>query len=299
MITLIVNPDAGNGRSKKVANCAAEILRAKNLPFRIWKAKEYGSAKALAEKAAAEYRKDAKEPEFLIAVGGDGTFLEIVRGVLGSDIPVATLPAGTGNDFLKSLGVPLNPEEALEHILSSEVRKIDLGRINDKLFANECGAGFDVTVLDYANKVKKYVRGLTPYLWGVISAIFKHKNQKMSIVADGKEVYRGNCLVFSVANGKFIGGGIPISPTADPTSGKLELIVLSACSRLRMCSYLPGLLGGKILKFKDTVVHLRANRVAVKPLNKGEKLRVNIDGEIRNMKECEFSIYPSILPIHM
>lgn len=299
MITLIVNPDAGNGRSKKVANCAAEILRAKNLPFRIWKAKEFGSAKALAEKAAAEYHKDAKEPEFLIAVGGDGTFLEVVRGVLGSDIPVATLPAGTGNDFLKSLGVPLDPEEALKHILAARVRKIDLGRINDKLFANECGAGFDVTVLDYANKAKKYVRGLAPYLWGVICAIFSHKNQKMSIVADGDEVYRGSCLVFSVANGKFIGGGIPISPTANPTSGKLELVVLSACSRLRMCSYLPGLLGGKILKFKDTVVHLRANRVAVKPLNKGEKLRVNIDGEIRNMKECEFSILPAILPIHM
>ena len=119
MITLIVNPAAGSGRSKKIANSAAEVLRAKNLPFRIWKAKEFGTAKALAEKAAAEYSSSAKEPEFIIAVGGDGTFLEVVRGVLGSGIPVATLPAGTGNDFLKSLGVPLDPEEALEHILAA------------------------------------------------------------------------------------------------------------------------------------------------------------------------------------
>ena len=299
MITLIVNPDAGNGRSKKIANSAAEVLRAKNLPFRIWKAKEFGTAKALAEKAAAEYSSSAKEPEFIIAVGGDGTFLEVVRGVLGSGIPVATLPAGTGNDFLKSLGVPLDPEEALEHILAAKPRTIDLGRINDQLFANECGAGFDVTVLDYANQAKKHLRGPASYLWGVLCAIFTHKSQGMSVQADGKEVFRGDCLVFSVANGKYIGGGIPISPHADPTSGKLELVVLAACSRPRMCSYLPGLLGGKILKFKHTVVQCRANRVSVKPLNEQEKLRVNIDGEIRNMKACEFSIYPSVLPIHM
>lgn len=63
-----------------------------------------------------------------------------------------------------------------------------------------------------------------------------------------------------------IGGGIHISPEADPQSGKLELIVIKGCSRLRMMSYLPGLLGGKILNFKDTVVHCRAETVSVKPL---------------------------------
>lgn len=299
MITLIVNPDAGNGKSKKVVNSAIEVLKAKNIPYRVWEAEAFGSAKALAEKAAAEFDPAADEPEFLIAVGGDGTFLEVARGILGSGMPVATLPAGTGNDFLKSLGVPLDPQEALEHILAAQPRLIDIGKINGKLFANECGAGFDVTVLDYANKAKKFVSGLAPYLWGVIRALFTHKSKPMAITANGKEVYRGDCLVFSVANGKFIGGGIPISPDADPSSGKLELIVLSACSRLRMASYLPGLLSGKILSFKDTVVHCQADEVTVEPLGEENSLRVNVDGEISNHDRCAFSILPAALPVHM
>jgi len=299
MVTLIVNPDAGNGKSKKVANTAKELLSAKKIPFRVWEAGAFGDARAMAEQAASEYNEHATEPEFLIAVGGDGTFLEVVRGLLGKKMPVATLPAGTGNDFLKSLGVPLDPEEALEHILAAKPRSIDLGQLGDKLFANECGAGFDVTVLDYAIKARKYIKGPLSYLWGVIRAIFAHQSKAMSIVADGKEVFRGDCLVFSVANGKYIGGGIPISPTADPTSGQLELVVLSHCSRLRMCSYLPGLLGGKILTFAHTVVHCRADHIVVEPLNQSEPLRVNVDGEIDDMARCDFTVLPAALSVHM
>ncbi|MBQ8600106.1 MAG: diacylglycerol kinase family lipid kinase [Clostridia bacterium] len=299
MITLIVNPDAGNGKSKKVVNTAIKSLKEKNLSFRVWEAEAYGSAKALAEKAAGEYNAAAEEPEFLIAVGGDGTFLEVVRGILGSGMPVATLPAGTGNDFLKSLGVPIEPIAALEHILDAEVRTIDVGKVGDKLFANECGAGFDVTVLDHAFKARRYIKGPLSYLWGVISAIFTHKSRSMAISADGKEVFRGDCLVFSVANGKYIGGGIPIAPEADPTNGKLELTVIADCSRPRMCSYLPGLLAGKILTFKHTVVHCRADTVQVKTLTRNSTLRVNVDGEISDMERCDFAVLPAALPIHM
>lgn len=300
MITLIVNPDAGHGKSKKVANEATALLKEKNLPFRIWEAEAYGSAKALAERAAAEYNPLAQEPEFLIAVGGDGTFLEVVRGILGSSIPVATLPAGTGNDFLKSLGVPIEPKAALEHILAAETRRIDLGKLGDQYFANECGAGFDVTVLDYALRARKHLKGPLSYLWGILCAIFSHKASPMVITADGKEVFNGNCLVFSVANGKYIGGGLPISPTADPASGKLELVVLSACSKLRMCfQYLPGLLAGKILTFKHTVVHCRADQVTVKALNATAPLRVNVDGEIADHAFCDFSVLPAALLVHM
>ncbi len=299
MITLIVNPDAGNGKSKKVVTAAIETLKSKKVPYRVWEAEEYGSARALAEKAAAQYDPSAKEPEFLVAVGGDGTFLEVVRGILGTDIPVATLPAGTGNDFLKSLGVPIEPEAALEHILASSVRTIDIGRIGERLFANECGAGFDVTVLDHAIKARKYIKGPLSYLWGVIKAIFTHKSRPMVITADGEEVFRGNCLVFSVANGKFIGGGLPIAPEAEPDDGKLELTVIAQCSRPRMMfSYLPGLLGGKILTFKHTVVHRKAERVTVEPLDE-KSLRVNIDGEIRDLARCDFAILPAALTIHM
>lgn len=295
MITLIVNPTAGNGRSKKIAISAMEHLNNKNIPYRILETTAPFSATELARQAVAAY----KEGDYLLSVGGDGTFLEVLQGVLGSSMPVAALPAGTGNDFLKSLKVPGDPIEALEHILNAELRMIDVGKINQKVFANECGAGFDVAVLDYAEKAKKHCRGLLPYLWGVLRALLSYRALPMEIKADGKEVFSGNCLVFSVANGQYIGGGIHISPTAELQSGKLELIVIKACSRLRMLSYLPGLLGGKILTFKDTVVHCRANTISVRPLGNQKGFRVNVDGEIRDLPYCEFAICPSALSIHM
>lgn len=299
MITLLVNPVAGSGKAKNVAISVIERLKQLNLPHRVWETHYPNEAKELAQNAAKEHQVNPQKENMLLSIGGDGTFLEVVQGALGSNLPVASLPAGTGNDFLKSLGVPSDPMEALEHVLNSDVRPIDIGKVNNLLFANECGAGFDVTVLDYANQYRKKIRGAASYLLGVVTAIFRHRSSPMVIKADGKEVFRGNCLVFSVANGQYIGGGIQISPEADVESEKLELIVIQDCSRLRMCSYLPGLLLGKILQFKDTVVHCRADSISVAPLREGETLRINIDGEIRDLPQCEFKIIPHTLPIHM
>ncbi len=296
MVSLIINPTAGNGRSKKVANAVIEQLSKKNIPFQALETEYPGHATQLAKQAAKQY----KDGDFLLSIGGDGTFLEMLQGALGSGIPIASIPAGTGNDFLKSLQVPSAPMDALEHILQAEPRMIDVGQLNEFVFANECGTGFDVAVLDYAEKAKKYFHGLIPYLWGVIRTIFSYHPTPLKITADGKTVFSGDCLVVSIANGQYIGGGIQISPTADPQSGDLELIVVQDCPRMRMiCRYLPGLLGGKILSFKDTVVHCRASAITVQPLAEGASFRVNVDGEIRDLADCAFSIQPAVLPVKM
>ena len=292
MITLLVNPAAGNGRAKKVAKTVEELLNQKKIPYLRRDTDAPNAATQLAQEAASA----AAEGDFLLTVGGDGTFLESIQGLAGSRLPVAAIPAGTGNDFLKSLKMPADPAQALEHVLNAPLRQLDVGTVNGALFANECGAGFDVAVLDYAEPVKKHFRGLIPYLWGVIKAVFCFHSLPLTVTADGKEVFRGDSLVFSVANGQFIGGGIRISPEADVQSGLLELIVLQKCGMLRKISYLPGLLGGKILRFRDTVVHCRASHVTV---SSTRALRVNVDGEIHPMAQCEFTVLPGHLTVKM
>lgn len=298
MITLIANPAAGSGRAKKVVLTIENYLHQKNIPFRTWYTTAPGTATELARKAAAEYNTGDQSSSLLLSIGGDGTFLETVQGMMGSKLPLAQIPAGTGNDFLKTLGVPMEPLPALEHILNATPRSIDMGTVNDEVFVNECGAGFDVTVLDHAASAKKHMRGLAPYLWGVIKAIFTHRSRPMRIIGDGKILFEGNCLVFSVANGRFIGGGIPISPEASVSDGLLDLIVMKSCSRLQMVCYLPGLLRGKILSFQDTKVHTRVKEVIVDPLDQ-QDLRINVDGEISNRPKCCFSILPNALTIQM
>ncbi len=298
MITLIVNPTAGNGRSKKIVLSVENALRQKKLDYRKWETQSPGDATQLAQKAAQEHSNSPKSSDLLLVVGGDGTFLEAVRGVMESDLPIAEIPAGTGNDFLRTLQVPRKPLPALEHILSAQPRQLDIGTLNEDLFANECGAGFDVTVLDHAEFAKRYVRGLAPYLWGVIKAVFTHQSRPMEIKADNETLFEGDCLVFSVANGNYIGGGIPISPKASVNDGFFDLIVIKACSRWQMVGYLPGLLKGKILQFKDTVVHRKVKTVSVRPLD-GKELRVNVDGEITNRSQCFFQIHPGKLTVQM
>ena len=298
MITLIVNPAAGNGRSKKIVLRVEKALKQKKLPYRIWETSKPGNATQLARQAAEEHAQDPDPSSLLLVIGGDGTFLESVRGLMDHSLPIAQIPAGTGNDFLRTLQVPRKPLAALEHILNTTPRRIDLGTVNEDLFANECGAGFDVTVLDHAESAKRYVRGLAPYLWGVIKGIFTHRSQPMEIIADGEILFSGDCLVFSVANGRYIGGGIPISPRASVSDGLLDLIVVRSCRRLRMISYLPGLLQGKILAFQDTVVHKRVKEIMVRGLD-DRSLRVNIDGEISNRHQCHFTICPGKLLIKM
>ena len=86
--------------------------------------------------------------------------------------------------------------------------------------------GFDISVLDYAEKAKKHFKGLIPYLYGVIKTIHNFRSVELSVEADGKEYFNGEGLVVAVTNGQFYGGGIKISPEASPNDGLLDVVVM-------------------------------------------------------------------------
>lgn len=202
---------------------------------------------------------------------------------------MAIIPAGTGNDFIKSVGIPNDPRRALDILLTCAPQPTDTGEVNGEFFLNVCGTGFDVTVLDYAEAEKAKHRGLTPYLLGLVKANFHYRSVRLKIT-DETGVTEGRFLVCSVANGRFIGGGIPICPAADPSDGLLDLVLVRHVPRRRIPLYLPGLMMGRDLNFRITT-HRRVRSVTFE----GEKLRVNIDGEIRTMDGAEFRIRPGSL----
>ena len=114
---------------------------------------------------------------------------------------------------------------SLDFILSHAPRPVDIGRLNDRMFLNVCGTGFDVTVLEYEKAAKRYVRGLLPYLVGLIRAIFHYRPVRLHLVADGQTIQQ-ELLVWAISNGRYIGGGIPICPVADPGDGWLDLVTV-------------------------------------------------------------------------
>ena len=280
----IVNPAAGSGFALTAMQKLETVLRGKNIEYRIYRTERPGHGTEIASELSSD-----KDVLAVVSVGGDGTAGEVAAGLTGTGKPMGIIPAGTGNDFIKSVNIPNDPDKAMEILLTGKQDRIDTGVVNDHFFLNVCGTGFDVTVLDYAEAEKKKHRGLTPYLLGLIKAIFHYRSVRLNLIADG-EKEEGQFLVCSVANGRFIGGGIPICPAADITDGKLNLVLVENVPRRRIPLYLPGLMMGKILNFRITR-HILADQVSFR----GEGLRVNVDGEILSMDRASFAVRPGAL----
>lgn len=279
MLTLIVNPTAGSGFSLKTEQKLKETLDANGTEYEILHTSAPNDATRLAQEAAAKPGCTG-----VVAVGGDGTCCEVACGLAGTGVPMGIIPCGTGNDFIKSVDLPKDPLAALNIILKGNAKPIDAGKLNDRMFLNVCGTGFDEQTLEFAHAAKKYARGILPYLIGLIRAIFSYKPVHVSFTADGESQER-DVLLCSIANGRYIGGGIPVCPSAIADDGLLDMMIVETRPRWKIPFYLPGLLMGKIDAFKITT-HQRCRTMSIR--SKG--MRLNVDGEILPMNEANFEI---------
>lgn len=287
MIYVICNPTAGNGRGKKIGEKIRIKLQEKGIDHRMLWTEKPGHASVLAKEVS------TANAETVLSIGGDGTTSEVARGLIGSDTALGIIPAGTGNDFIKTIGSPSEPEAALEFILGSAPKKTDAGEINGRMFLNEIGTGFDVSVLDYAEKAKRYVRGLMPYLHGVVQTLFRFQSIPITYSIEGGAPVTKDAFVVAVANGGIIGGGIPIAPDAKAEDGLLDVVLVEKIKKRDLLSRLSGLMQGKILSFPETTF-VRASSVMFSAPN----MRVNIDGEIVPENQAAARILPGALWVY-
>ena len=273
--------------ASQVGKQLADILTKRGVPFIQRFTTHPGHATELSREAV------ENGAETVLAVGGDGTSFETAVGLMGTKTALGVIPAGTGNDFIKATGTPAKWMDALDFILTHPARPVDAGRINDTYFLNVCGTGFDVMVLDYAEKAKKYVRGLLPYLYGVVRTIFSYRPCPMHIQLDDGTVLDGGYLVCSVANGRYIGGGIPICPVAEVGDGLLDVVVVDNVPRWKIPFYLPSLMSGTLLK-RRIAHHYRCVSCTLS----SPSMRLNLDGEILPMSQACFTCLPKALLLH-
>ena len=279
MIELICNPIAGNGSAKAAVERAVQKLNELGIAYQLHYTEHSRHATEIAEQAA------LRGAEKVISFGGDGTVTEVANGLKNTNTALAIVPCGTGNDFAKAVNIPKDLDRSLDIALNTPARPVDFGMINDELFMNICGTGFDVMVLDYADQVKKYVKGIWPYLYGVIRTIFKFKPSTTKVEVDG-QLFEKAMLICCVGNGQFFGGGIPIIPYSNAADSMLEVLMVDAISRWKMPFYLLPLLKGTL--YQKKVSHpLQAKHVVIE--KKG--MRVNIDGEIRTVDKADITIF--------
>lgn len=287
MYYLIFNPTAGAGRSIKVLESVEKRLKEKDIKYEIVTTEYKGHALELAKHAV------GRGYAGIVSVGGDGTLLEVAEGLFGTRETLGVIPAGTGNDFRQAIGVPKDPELALQIILDGYSMSVDMGLLNkEKCFLNVAGTGFDVDVIKNTNRVRRFLTGSAAYYLGIIMSIFGYKNAKVEITVDGRTLER-TILLIAIANGKCYAGGLQIGPDARVNDGLFNIVIINRLPKWRILIELPKLKRGD-LKEMTTVEQFTCSYITI---NSDQCLRFNLDGEVYGQTPTAFSIQQNKLNV--
>ncbi len=288
MYYFIVNPASGSGRGLTIWKTIQEELNRLGIKHHSYLLSRPGEAKQLASGFA-----EKKNPCTVVAVGGDGTINDVISG-LGSfaHITFACIPTGSGNDFVRGLGLIRDPVEALHAILNpKEIRKINIGstlipeadKVSEYSYAVSSGIGFDAAVCDSVqhSKLKKALNlfraGKVVYLISALWLLMTMKRGSLKVtLEDGTETDYENAYFAAVMNLPYEGGGFYFCPDALPDDDCIDLIIVNRISRLRALSLLPQALVGKHVG-KDGITIIRCRQAK---LQYSIPSCVHTDGEV-------------------
>ena len=284
----IVNPRAGSGKTMYEWLPAERRLKRLGIPCDIAMTDHKRHATALAQHAAAEgYRR-------IIAVGGDGSLHEVFNGICrwcaATGVPteeflIGVVPIGSGNDWIRSLGVPNDTTEVIDLISRNSCGSMDVMRVKSSggrtaYMANIGGVGFDSHVCKRVNTQKESGRrGKMIYLNSLRYTIFNLKSIYISVVADGEVVFTG--LSFSVAfgNGRYSGSGMRQVPLAIMDDGLLDYTIIPKTPLLKVVRELPRLFNGTLHQ-SEYVISGKCRSLQIVPMDEQSGDIFELDGEI-------------------
>ena len=298
---VIVNPNAGNGKGKKDWDTISALLRKAGINFSV----KFTERKSQAidftmEGIAAGYRK-------IITVGGDGTLNEVVNGVFSNslcptnDISIGLIPVGTGNDWGRMFGIPLDYEKAISIIKESKLFVHDVGVVSffigsekfNRHFINIAGLGFESVVVRRTNIQKdKGHGGKLIYFYNLVMSLLSYKNTKADLILDGVKII-ADVFSINVGNGRYCGGGMRQTPKAIPNDGLLDVTIINGMGKFEIIRNLKILYDGSILN------HPKIDGYKCKSLkvNSDSILYAEADGESLGHTPVEFKIIPASINV--
>ena len=296
----IVNPHAGSGKTMPVWTLAEKQLTSLSVPFKTTLTNYKFHATLLAREAAQHgYRK-------LLAVGGDGSVHEVLNGILQycdaqgvppEEFTLAVIPIGSGNDWIKSLGVPHDTKTVVDLIASGSFARQDVVRVETGAqegasdgavdvasdgaarrvcyMANVGGVGFDSHVCERVNILKdRGKRSKLIYLGALLQTLFSTRAFHTRIVADGSCVFEGDAYSVAFGNGRYSGGGMRQVPMSEIDDGLLDYMVVPKAPLLKILTQLPRLYNGTV---NDSGLLLTGRCRCIEMA--GENI-VEVDGEV-------------------
>jgi diacylglycerol kinase (ATP) len=244
----------------------------------------------------------------IVSVGGDGTMNEVVNGffeqgeAINPEACLAVFSRGTGCDFIRSMGITKSFEDFVKVLERSTVKTLDAGHVSFATESGEAASKFFLNISDIGlggettrrvNKTKKHLKGFFAFLIGAILTILKYRNKRMHLEIDGKVIKDEKINSIIVANAKYFGGGMLISPESVPNDGLLDIIVLGNISALELIRNFHLIYTGKHLS-QSKVYHYTGKRIKVSSQPYG---LLEIDGEQPGITPAEFKIIPQAIKV--
>jgi diacylglycerol kinase (ATP) len=253
-------------------------MEARGIQADIFETQRAGDGKTLAARADAEV---------VVAVGGDGTINEVANGIIGSGKVLGVIPAGSGNDFVKSARIPTRTSEAVNVLLAGRTTCIDIGSVvtnsrighspsnsQERFFVNGVGIGFDAAVAEQTRHTRN-LSGVMLYLVAVLGTLRKYRPCQFHIEIDSDSM-SGRTLLVAIGNGACAGGGFYLTPDAMLDDGLLDVCVIEAKSALQILNLVPKVMRARHVGTSGVSLQ-RGSRIHIET---EEPVLVHADGEI-------------------
>jgi len=281
---IILNPAAGNGKAGKVVNDIQRLLKEHRFSFTLVQTEYHQHA---IELVATGIQKGFRQ---IMAIGGDGTNNEVINGILqqqeipSTDIIYTLIPVGTGNDWIKTHGIPRSYKKWIPQIATAQLAHQDIGLVTyhkngkqeQRYFANVAGLAYDAYLTKVKQEKSPKILPAIYYLYLVLVYLFKYKLKKAKIEFD-ETVVEDVFYTINIGICRYSGGGMQLVPHAVPDDGRLALTIARRVSKLDVLLYTPYIFAGKLAKHNQVTEHF-AKEIRVEPVGE-EPTMVEVDGE--------------------
>ena len=288
-LVVVANPAAGHGRAGRLIGKVTTGLHRLRVPHEIRIAESGTDLERLARVAA------EGGARIVAALGGDGTASLAANGILGTGAALAALPAGTGDDFAKSIGVG-KLDTAVELLANPKIVDLDVIEVttgaDKRSFVNIAGAGFDSEVNETANGMKVNLGPTGTYIVALLKTLSRYSPAAFTIQVDDERMELDAMLV-EVGSGRWTGGGMKVLPNAVMNDGLLDVCIVEALSKPAFLRAFPRVFFGshtthpKVRMWTGTRVQVEADR----------RVLVYADGELVGSLPAIFEVRPAALPV--